>query len=1009
MASTAPEGKRGAPVSVIAGGAGFLGSHLAEVLIAQGHRVVCLDNYTTGTEENLVNLLGHPHFSFKVGDINKGLPELEKVNYIFHLAGVEEYINGTDVSVETLLVNSIGTRNLLELARKHQAKILLASSLDIYSGILSSLSLEHYFGINKRDEERFSHHEAKRYAEALTTEYFKKFKVDALIVRLADVYGPRMDLRAGTEMAALIAEALQPDAKSLTVHGDGLKVLHPSYITDVIYGLVKAALNPGTSGKIFNLVNIEPQTILNFASRLRKVLPNRPEIVFTEEVAETKFPMHPVDLELSQKELGWRPVIGLEEGLKRTVAYFAKEKIIPEIPHIPVGEGAVAPVFMPRQFSPQVQYLSAGKRLKRAISFLLRPRKTVPKEHHSIAPRRLKLKVALATAIVFIFISVFLPLGGVLIHSGYGAWRLKGSQSALVAGQADSAFAAASQAEEAFASGASELEDLTWLLGLLQMRQAAENYRHLITAAKEVSASAKYLSLSAKPLLKLGKELVATDVTAKISADQTNKDLSEVRTNLEVADDRLAMAEAEIKNIDANSLPWFAKTQLSQVQDKLTELRAAISRARVGTKVLPEIIGLNGTRNYLLLFMNNTELRPGGGFIGSYGIARFEDGRLRDLFVDDIYNLDGQLTEKIPAPQPLKDYLGVPTLGLRDSNWNPDFPTSSKIARDLLFNATKRQVDGVIALDIKAIENLLRVIGPVTLADYGETITADNFFERTQFHADVNFFPGSTAKKDFIGATARIVMDKLLHSQPDLWPGLIGALQKSLDEKHLILNSSDQVAQGLLAESNWDGAVAETGVVSEVRSGRVEDYLMVVDANVGGNKANYFVKNQSNYQVAVDKNGQLAAQLTLLYEHTATTETWPSGRYKNYLRVYVPKGATLQKLEISDVKETPSFTTSVEGDKTVFGIFFEVPSQTKRTIVLSYALPMKLPTIARESQYRLLVQKQAGQDSPPFSVNFDVPTFLKITPKDGVNINSYSARFNTDLRSDREFSLSVAP
>lgn len=1008
MASTAPEGKKGTPVAVIAGGAGFLGSHLAEILLAQGQKVVVLDNYATGKEDNLKTVLGHRDFVFKIGDLNKTLPELPRVDYIFHLAGVEEYINGTDVSVETLLVNSIGTKNLLDLARQHQAKILLASSLDVYSGLLSSLSLESYFGINKRDEERFSHHEAKRYAEALTTEYFKKFGVDARIVRLADVYGPRMDLRAGTEIAALLAESLQPDARTLTVHGDGLKILHPTYISDVVYGLVKAAVHEDSAGKIYNLVNPEEQTVLSFASRLRKVSPHHPEMKFVDDIEETRFARHPVDLEVSQKELGWRPVIGVEEGLRRTVTYFKTSHLVPEVPHVPVGSPSVIPAPVAKEFNRELQQFSALTRSKEIIKFILTAR---PHYRPSGGPstRRIKTKVALATALVFIFISVLVPLGGVLVHSGYGAWRLKGSQSALVAGQADSAFAAASDAAAAFSAGASELNDLTWLVSFLGARGAIENYRHLILAAGEVSSSAEALANSMSPLLKVGKELVATDVTAKLSPDQTNKDLSEARNNLEVADDHLAAAAAELKQVAPDSLPFFVQSQFKDVSAKVADSRDAIAKTRAATKVLPEIIGLNGSRNYLLLFLNNTELRPGGGFIGSYGIARFEDGRLRDLFVDDVYNPDGQLKNAPPAPQPLRDYLGVPTLGIRDSNWSPDFPTSSKVAKDLLYQATKRQVDGVIALDIKTIENLLRVVGPVSLADYGETVTADNFYQRTQVHAEVGFFPGSTAKKDFIGAVARIVLDKILHSRSEDWPKFVEALQTSLSEKHLQIASSSSDIEELLAESGWDGAIAETGTIGADRSGKVEDYLDIVDANIGGNKANYFVKNQANYRVAADKNGALSAELTLLYEHTATTETWPSGRYKDYLRVYAPKGAVLTKVEVSDVKDVPQVTTSEENGKTVFGFFFEVPSQTKRTIILDYSLPLKLPTIAKESSYHLLVQKQAGTDSPPFSFNFDAPTFLRVTPSGGTNLSPYSARFNSDLRTDRDFSLTVAP
>lgn len=1012
MASTAPEGKGGVPVSVIAGGAGFLGSHLVEILIAQGQEVYCLDTLTTGKEEYLAGVLKNPRFHFKVGDINQGLPNLPKVNYVYHLAGVEEYINGTDVSVETLLVNSIGTKNLLDLASQHKAKILLASSVDIYSGILSSLTLHNYFGISHRDEERFSHHEAKRYAEALTTEYFKKFGVDARIIRLANVYGPRMDLRSGTEMAELLSEALQPEGESLTIHGDGLKVIYPTYVSDIVFGFVKTMTDPESTGKIFNLVNPEPQTVLSFANRLRQVAPTHPKLVFTGEVAETKFAVRPVDLEMSQKELGWRAAVGLEDGLKRTLAYFRKEGTTPAIPQVTLGtavEAVTQPVVAAQEFSRRLQPFSAASRLKEFANFLWqgmrRPRKHVSSAA-TISTRRLRLKAATATFLVFIFISVLVPIGGVVFQSGYGTWRLRSSQSAILAGQADSALAAASDASAAFAGGEDSLQDLSWLLTLLGLSGVQTSYQNLLGAAEELSIAAREFSQALKPMLKVGQELVATDVTIKLSADQTVKELSGVSSTLTLADDHLAAAEGKITQVEVGNLPWFVSGQLSTLSARIKETRTAVTRAQAAIKILPEVIGLNGTRNYLLLFMNNTELRPGGGFIGSYGIAKFEDGRLRDLFIDDIYNADGQLTERISPPQPLKDYLGVGNLTLRDSNFSPDFPASSKLARELLFKEVKREVFGVIALDIQTIEKLLLVTGPVTVSDFGETVTSENFYERAQYHAEIGFFPGSSAKKDFIGAVGRIVLDRILRSKPETWPVLAQAIQSALDEKHMLFNFDDHATQELVAESGWDGAVKPT---ANSQTNRLEDYLMVVDANLGANKANYFIKNQANYRVAADKNGQLQATLTILYEHTATTETWPSGRYKDYLRVYVPKGASLQRFEMSDVKEAPAVTTSTEFDKTVFSLFFEIPSQTKKTLIFTYLIPSKLPTIASPTDYHLMVQKQAGTELAPFSINFDVPTFLRVTSAEGTNVNSYSVRINSDLKTDREFNLTVSP
>lgn len=1002
MASTAPEGKKGSPVAVVAGGAGFLGSHLSEALLAQGFRVIVLDNYTTGRETNLQSVLGHRDFSYKVGDINSGLPNLPRVDYIFHLAGVEEYINGTDVSVETLLVNSIGTKNLLELARVSQAKITLVSSVDLYSGILSSLSLKNYFGISRRDEERFSHHEAKRYAEALTTEYFKKYGVNARIVRLADVYGPRMDLRAGTEMAELLAESLQPDIKKLTIRGEGLKVLHPTYVSDVVYGLIKAATGEGTNGKIFNIVNSEPQTVLNFASRLHQVAPTHPELSFTTDYVETRLPDHGIDFEQTTRNLGWRAVIGLEEGLKRTLAYFREGKLVPELPHPELRPEPVIPLHLPREYHAALQHFSAGPRFKNVLRFL--PRRNSPGK----PSRPFGLKAILAVMIVFILLSVLVPAGGAVFYSGFGVWRLRGSEGAILAGQADPAFTAAASAENAFNKANVELDELSALAEFFQW-SGLDNYRHILTAAEESAAAAKDASTAMKPLLGLGQSLAATDVTLQISADVTRQDLTEVSTKLQLAARHLGSAQGELDQVSAQSLPGQLAPLLSEVKGKLASVQGLLARAQAGVGVLPEVLGLNGVRNYLLLFTNSNELRPVGGFIGSYGVARFEDGRLRDLAVNDTYSLDGQATSTIAAPAPLRDYLGVAKLGLRDSNWSPDFPTDAKLARDLYFQAAHRRVDGVISIDLVTVQNLLRVVGPISMADYNEVITADNFFERAQFHADAVFFAGSTGKKDFLGAAARIILDKILRSPAKGWAALARAVQTSLNEKHLVIYSADAAVQGLLAQSHWDGGLTGAGPVAGAASNRVEDYLLVTDANVGGNKANYFVKNQTNYRVEADRDGGLTAQLTLLYDHTATTETWPSGRYRDYLRVYAPLGSRLLGAEVSDTTQVPVVSTGTELGRTVFSLLFELSSQSKKTIVLTYKLPAKLPSIVQPSQYHLVVGKQAGQNEPPLSVNFDVPTFLKASPSLGTNLSPYSTRLSTNLRRDLDLVITTTP
>jgi UDP-glucuronate decarboxylase len=240
-----------APTVLVAGGAGFIGSHLVEALLVNGARVVVLDNFSTGKKAHLSTLLDNPKFSLVEWDINNGIPQnVEAVDYVFHLAGLESYVYGDQkITLDSLLTNAIGTKNLLELAKRSYAKFILVSSVDVYQGSISSMDLDHYFGKTQAEENIFSQIEAKRYAEALVWEYHKKHRINARIARLCEVYGPRMDFTSGGELGRMTKLLL--DHQDLLVYGDGLEKNHYLFVSDVISGLVKAVFNDDTDGKIF--------------------------------------------------------------------------------------------------------------------------------------------------------------------------------------------------------------------------------------------------------------------------------------------------------------------------------------------------------------------------------------------------------------------------------------------------------------------------------------------------------------------------------------------------------------------------------------------------------------------------------------------------------------------------------------------------------------------------------------------------------------------------------------
>ena len=177
--------------------------------------------------------------------------------------------------------------------------------------------------------------------------------------------------------------------------------------------------------------------------------------------------------------------------------------------------------------------------------------------------------------------------------------------------------------------------------------------------------------------------------------------------------------------------------------------------------LLPKLVALDGTKNYLILLQNNMELRPAGGFIGSFAKVAFENGKLKKLEVNDIYAIDGQLGFHVEPPKEIKEDLGQKDWFLRDSNWESDFPTSARQAQWFYTKETGERVEGVVAIDISAMEGLLSSIGGVELADYKEKITSENLFEKAVTHAELSFFPGTQAKKSFLTALTNAVFEKI--------------------------------------------------------------------------------------------------------------------------------------------------------------------------------------------------------------------------------------------------------
>ncbi len=302
---------------VVAGAAGFVGSHLCDRLIGDGHDVIGLDNLITGSRRNLRQLEGHPRFQFIHHDVTIPIHLEGAVDGVLNLASPASPKDYLAYPVETLDVGSIGTRNLLDLARGHRARFLLASTSECYGDPLEHPQSEEYWGNVNPVGPRSCYDESKRFAEAITMAYFRKYALRTNIARIFNTYGPRMQLDDGRVVPAFVDQALR--GQPLTVFGNGSQTRSFCYVSDLVDGLCRLMVSDERYP--VNLGNPVEMTILEFAERIRAAVGSHDAIRF-EPLPDDDPRRRKPDISKAQRLLGWQPRVGLDDGLRATIEYF---------------------------------------------------------------------------------------------------------------------------------------------------------------------------------------------------------------------------------------------------------------------------------------------------------------------------------------------------------------------------------------------------------------------------------------------------------------------------------------------------------------------------------------------------------------------------------------------------------------------------------------------------------------------------------------------------------------
>jgi len=788
-------------------------------------------------------------------------------------------------------------------------------------------------------------------------EIFTKYQNrDLRIVRFFDVYGPRMNFLEEDILSRLFNQSII--GGPLKIPGEGWEKISPLYIDDLIEALAQAMFSPGTVGKIFDLGGEQPISLISLAYLLQKQSPLRPEIEY---IADT-FDERKTTSE-DWQFLDFKPKVSLEEGIGKTLDWFSHEE---ESSFVEATEGEKS------------SFVEAEGKEKKGINKWL----------------------VIALVWIILLLSPFFFYGSQVYLSWHNFNEL---QNDVLKGDLNKLTEHARRANYSLAIVQQGFDFLGQGMSFFGFGEQFENLNQGLTLTKNAAEGIYHLSIVGQ---KSGSLFVDFIGGGKIDPQV----FSQIQLELDAGLSKLSFAQTIFPRVKAD-FPFFSK-EIEKAEALLPEVNRWLVQAREMSNLLPKVLFTQERKTYLILFQNNMELRPAGGFIGSFGLLTIEKGKLLDFEIHDVYFADGQLKGHVEPPAKLKEFIGQAGWYLRDSNWSPDFPTSARRAEWFLDKEIGRKVDGVIAIDLFLAQRILEATGEIYLPDYNEKINADNFFERAEYHSEIGFFPGSTQKQDFLGKTAQALFEELKSSESKNLTKIGFAFFRSLEEKDIMVYLEDEAIADFVSKFNWDGGVKGAKCKKTTEKCLV-DYVYLNEANVGINKANYFLNREIEQAVVIDQEGKIKSRLVINYQNNSPNDVFPAGNYRNYLRILLPLGSQINRVEIKNPDkqqegiEIKQIDQETDFQREIFGFLIDVPVIERRKVEIEYQSGGEKKL--EEGGYLLLVQKQSGTKNDQYSLSISYPQNLVLTStnpqaltREGMII------YNTALAKDTVFEMSFA-
>jgi nucleoside-diphosphate-sugar epimerase len=898
--------KTNAPVSCLIHFVNPVGIKLAEILAEQGSKVVLIDSYSTAKKKLIEPLLKNEQCIFMdIDSTFKNLEKFKKIDYMYYF--IDSMVVGSNfpsAKHEQEEMLSLTHRDFTKETNRLDAYLKLAIEFDakfelITAGYLSQLT-------QLPAEQNI---QLQRYCESLLMDYYAKTRFNGRIVRMAEVYGEHLDLSVPTNFSRLVREVLFED--KVNIYGEGLQNNYFVHYSDAVFGLLKINFSDKTKGKTYMLADQSPITTLSMAYRLLEITPDEKEVVFNEITSEQEEIMQFRDISNvpNAVETGWEQSVNFAKGIQESLLSVAKHfKRHWEPTHVEQPEsesGEQKQIEVPQKGAKLKQDAKVTRELlwyrfdyfflKLYKNFVQKPFKTAIDMPEKIVDNSAKaisgfrinvLPYLLSLVLIGILVYVLLPYISLGILGTRAYFIVKDIEKDVASYNTEKLI----KDSEALAPVTTDIKRN--LKSISYLRSFGGNttklYDNTALLAEGIDFYAKglpQLAYGSEPLINYVKEfqIVAVNNPSGQGSRDYFTEIAKIEqrsTSIHKGLQFIKLGSDIINTVEIGVFPDFVRDDVSKLKSTSIEYTEYADTLAEYYEFLPFLLGYKQRTNYLVMVTNESEIRSNGGWFTNYAIMGLENGKMRELTVDDVYNVDGQVTAK-QAPQSMVEGISVNSYKFSLSNWSPDFKTSALEAESFLKQSGKTtNVDVFIALNFTIIRDLLRITGPIETTEYGQ-VTADNLYDKvTELHS--NFTPGSQQKVTLVSEILPKIFSKLESGTMEQKREVLQMFSSAIADRDMMIYTKDTALQSLFE-------TYKTSLIFD----KSKSYVGVIDWNWSGNKTNRFVTRESSIEI----NEELkTVKVDTTYKNASTSNAYPQGVYKNYQRIIVPSDWSVKNI-----------------------------------------------------------------------------------------------------------------